>query len=277
MAARFPAEAPIGVYDSGVGGVSVLRELRVALPAEDFLYAADTAWCPYGGRSAEEIVERAVTVTDFLLDRGVKLVVVACNTATVAAVGALRAQYPISFVGMEPAVKPAAARTRTGVVGVLATGASLAADRFQGLVARHAQGVQVVTQPCHGLVDRIEAGDLAGPATVALVERYVRPLIDAGADTIVLGCTHYLFVRPLIAAAAGPDVELVDTGRAVARRTSELLAGEHLLRTTARAGEEAWASSDAGRARPVLAQLWGTDLTVEPIPGHAPAGARRDQ
>jgi glutamate racemase len=256
------------VYDSGVGGVSVLRELRTVLPAEDLLYAADTAWCPYGGRPAEQIVERAVAVTDFLLEQGVKLIVVACNTATIAAVGALRAQYPVAFVGMEPAVKPAAARTRSGVVGVLATGASLAGDRFQGLVARHARGVEVVTQPCHGLVERIEAGDVDGPVTTALVERYVRPLLDAGADTIVLGCTHYPFVRPLIAAAAGPDVALVDTGRAVARRTRDVLTGEGLLRREDRSGTETWASSDAERAAPVLAALWGTDVVVEPM--HAP-------
>ncbi len=257
--------APVGVYDSGVGGVSVLQDLRAALPAEDLLYAADTAWCPYGGRPAEQIVARAVAVTDYLLDRGAKLIVVACNTATIAAVGTLRAQYPVSFVGMEPAVKPAAARTRSGVVGVLATGASLAGDRFQGLVARHARGVRVVTQPCHGLVDRIEAGDLDGPVTAALVDRYVRPLVEAGADTIVLGCTHYLFVRPLIAAVAGPGVELVDTGRAVARRAGELLAGEGLLELERRAGTVRWASSEPERARPVLAQLWGDDVVVEAI------------
>ncbi len=266
MVPRSPSEAPVGVYDSGVGGLSVLRDLRAALPAEDLLYAADTAWCPYGGRPAEEIVDRAAAVTDYLLDQGAKLIVVACNTATIAAVGTLRSQYPISFVGMEPAVKPAAARTRSGVVGVLATGASLAGDRFQGLVARHAGGVQVVTQPCHGLVDRIEAGDLDGPATAALVERYVRPLVEAGADTIVLGCTHYLFVRPLIAAVAGPGVELVDTGRAVARRTRELLEGESLLQPGRRPGTERWASSDPDRAGPVLAALWGiADLTVARI------------
>jgi glutamate racemase len=220
----------------------VLRELRALLPAEDFIYYSDSGHCPYGGKPREAIVARAVAITETLAARGAKLVVVACNTATIAAVEHLRETFPLPFVGMEPAVKPAVAATRSGVVGVLATGAALAGEKFLRLIQAHARDVRVITQPCPGLVEQVEAGDLDGGRTRALAERYVGALIGQGADTIVLGCTHYPFLRPLIAALAGPGVTLLDTGAAVARQVRRVLERESLLRS-AGGGRIEWLTS----------------------------------
>lgn len=213
----------IGVFDSGVGGLSVLRELVQHLPQARFVYVADSAHCPYGGKSAGAITARAMAITDFLIGRGAEQIVVACNTATIAAIEALRASHALNFVGMEPAVKPAVAATRSGVVGVLATGAALAGSKLLKLIDAHAGAVRIITQPCPGLVERVEAGDLDGPSTRALLARHVQPLLAAGADTLVLGCTHYPFLRPVIAELAGSGVTLLDTGAAVARRSASLL------------------------------------------------------
>lgn len=249
--------APVGVFDSGVGGLSVLRELRRLLPDEDFLYYADSAHCPYGGKPLVEIQARAAAITEELLAAGCKLIVVACNTATIAAVEHLRANYPVPFVGMEPAVKPACALTRSGVVGVLATGAALGGEKFHRLVAQHAAGVRVITQPCPGLVECVEGGELDGPRVVELVERYVRSLVRSGADVIVLGCTHYPFLRPVVQDVAGPGVTLLDTGEAVARQARRLLERDGLLRAAGdRGGHLAWrTSADAAELRPVVERL----------------------
>ena len=236
-------QSAIGIFDSGVGGISVLREIRQLLPAENFIYYADSGHCPYGGKPREAIIARANFITDFMLARQVKMVVVACNTATIAAVESLRDTYPIPFVGMEPAVKPAAAVTRSGVVGVLATGAALAGEKFHRLVAQHAQGIRVITQPCPGLVDCVEHGDLCGPDVRALVQKFTAPLLAQGADTLVLGCTHYPFLRPLIADVVGPAVTLLDTGAAVGRQVRRVLEKEQLLNTNSAAGQIEWHTS----------------------------------
>lgn len=263
---------PIGVFDSGLGGLSVLRELVTALPAEDFIYVADSAHCPYGVKTAEAIIERAVTLTDFLLGQGVKLIVVACNTATVAAVGFLRARYPIDFVGMEPAIKPAAAATHSGVVGVLSTGVTASGERLQRLIRDHAQGTQVLTQPCPGLVEQVEAGDLEGESTRVLLQRYIAPLLVAGADTLVLGCTHYAFLKPQITQIVGCDIALIDTGAAVARRCAAVLAQNDLLAAQAGQGALHWYSSgEPANMERIGARLWGRALQVAAIPTAAPA------
>lgn len=249
--------APVGVFDSGVGGLSVLRELRRLLPDEDFVYYADSANCPYGGKPLVEIQSRAAAITEELLAAGCKLIVVACNTATIAAVEHLRANYPVPFVGMEPAVKPACALTRSGVVGVLATGAALGGEKFHRLVAQHAAGVRVITQPCPGLVESVEGGELDGPRVAELVALYVKPLVRSAADVIVLGCTHYPFLRPIIQEAAGPSVTLLDTGEAVARQTRRLLERDGLLRAAGQGGGRLeWrTSADADELRPVVERL----------------------
>lgn len=236
-------QSPIGIFDSGVGGISVLRELRQLLPCENMIYYADSGHCPYGGKPREAILARANAITDFMLARQVKLVVVACNTATIAAVESLRDTYPIPFVGMEPAVKPAAAATRTGVVGVLATGAALAGEKFHRLVAQHAQGVRIITQPCPGLVECVEQGNLDGARVRQLVEQYTAPLLVQGADTLVLGCTHYPFLRPLIAEVVGSGVTVLDTGAAVARQVRRVLEREKLLNADVAAGQIEWHTS----------------------------------
>jgi glutamate racemase len=245
MAGLFVNNAPIGIFDSGVGGISVLREVQRLLPREPLIYYADSGHCPYGGKPREEIIARACAITEFLLARGAKLIVVACNTATIAAVEHLRATYPVPFVGMEPAVKPAVAHTRSGVVGVLATGAALAGEKFHRLVAQHAQGVRMITQPCPGLVECVERGDLEGAEPRRLVAQYTAPLLAAGADTLVLGCTHYPFLRSLIAQQVGPGVSLLDTGEAVARQTRRVLERESLLNDHGDGGIEWHTSGDA--------------------------------
>ena len=198
------AGAPIGVFDSGVGGLSVLREIRRELPFEDLLYVADSGHAPYGDKSPEAIEARATAIAEFLIGEGAKAVVVACNTATGAAARLLRARYPVPIVAMEPAVKPAVELTRTGVVGVLATRRTLASNSFTVLLGRIGGAAEILLQPCPGLVERVEAGDLDGDATRALLRDYLGPLIERGADTIVLGCTHYPHLRPLIGELAGP-------------------------------------------------------------------------
>ncbi|NWK54588.1 glutamate racemase [Verrucomicrobiaceae bacterium N1E253] len=215
--------APIGILDSGLGGLSVLNEIRTLMPGEDVIYFGDSAWCPYGPRHPEEIQRRVIAITDVLIEQNCKLVVIACNSATISAVEALRATYPIPFVGMEPAVKPAATLTRSGTVGVLATEASLAGEKFHRLVHDHADGVRVITRPCPNFVQLVEQGELSGPRAKAIVEEETIPLLESGADVLVLGCTHYPFLKPLIEEVAGPNIHILDTGSAVAHRVLQLL------------------------------------------------------
>lgn len=244
-----PAACPIGVFDSGVGGLSVLRHIRAQLPHEHLLYFADSGHAPYGDKTEQFVVDRALVVTAFLLAQGAKALVVACNTATVAAIKAVRARYPeLPVVGVEPGLKPAAAATRNGKVGVLATARTLKGEKFLQLreqisAASHAE---FMLQAAVGLVDQIELGDLQAPAIHAMLERYVAPLLDQGADTLVLGCTHYPFVRSgieqVLAAHHRQDVVLIDTGDAVARQLVRLLDAGALLRTPSPASSNAPAS-----------------------------------
>ncbi|HET9949660.1 MAG TPA: glutamate racemase, partial [Longimicrobiales bacterium] len=255
--------APIGVFDSGVGGLSVLREIRRELPAEDLLYVADSGYAPYGDKPAELVLARSVAVVDFLVATGAKAVVVACNTATGVAVDALRARHDLPIVAIEPAVKPAAARTRSGAVGVLATTQTLAGPKFARLVAAHANGVRVIPRPAPDLVDLVEAGDLASERTGALVRAAVHPLVEQGVDTIVLGCTHYPFLASVIAEAAGPGVTVVDSAVPVARQVRRRLAEAALLRPgPARGSERFWTTGALERVGPVVERLWGAPVEV---------------
>ena len=213
----------IGVFDSGVGGFTVLRELHAMLPTARLRYLADTAYAPYGNRSPDEIRARSVAVTEHLIERGAELIVVACNTATAHAIEALRARWPtLPFVGTEPGIKPAVAATRNGRIGLLATPATAASLRLQALIERHASGRSVVVQGCAGIVDRIEAGDLDSLELRALVDGYCAPLCAAGVDTALLGCTHYPLIEPLWRAALGDGVQLLRIETAVARRAAAL-------------------------------------------------------
>ncbi|MFZ5756888.1 MAG: glutamate racemase [Pseudomonadota bacterium] len=255
--------APVGVFDSGVGGLSVLREIRRALPGENLIYVADSGHAPYGDQPSEFIEGRASAVVRFLLDAGAKAITIACNTATVVAVEKLRAWSPVPIVAIEPAIKPAAAATKSGVIGVLATRATLASGNVSRLVALHASQLQVHLQPCSGLVEQVERGDLSGPETRALVAQYVEPLLAQGVDTLVLGCTHYPFLEPLIRDIAGPGVAILDPAPAVARELARRLDTQHLRNAGTLPGSETFFSSgEPAHAQRVMPLLWGQDLTV---------------
>jgi glutamate racemase len=217
----------VGIFDSGVGGLSVLRHLRAQLPGADLLYLADAAHVPYGPRPLAEVRHFAEAIARFLLDQGAQAVVVACNTASAAGLKHLRFTFPeVPFVGMEPAVKPAAEQTRTGVVGVLATPATFQGELFNSVVERFAQGVRVIPQICPGLVEQIEAGELNSPATEAMLRGWVEPLLAQNIDALVLGCTHYPFVIPLLEKIGGPGVRVIDPAPAVARQAVRVLNGQ---------------------------------------------------
>ncbi|WP_460149373.1 glutamate racemase [Pseudomonas sp. S3_E10] len=249
--------APVGVFDSGVGGLSVLDEIQQLLPHESLLYVADGGHIPYGEKTPAFILERSRRVAEFFRAKGAKAFVIACNTATVAAVADLRQDYPDwSLVGMEPAVKPAAAATRSGVVGVLATTGTLQSAKFAALLDRFATDVQVITQPCPGLVELIETGDLNSRALRQLLLGYIRPLLSAGCDTIILGCTHYPFLKPLLAQMLPPSIILIDTGAAVARQLKRLLGERDLLAVGPPEPAQFWTSGDVRHLRNILPTLW---------------------
>lgn len=258
------SSAPVGVFDSGVGGLSVLAEINRLLPNESLLYVADCGHVPYGEKSPEFIRERCRRVADFFQTQGVKAVVLACNTATVAAAADLRERFPHwPLVGMEPAVKPAAAATRSGVVGVLATTGTLQSAKFAALLDRFATDVRVVTQPCPGLVERIESGDLESPELRQLLQGYVDPLLAAGCDTIILGCTHYPFLKPLLAHMVPASVAIIDTGAAVARQLQRLLAESALLATGPARPTQFWTSADPRHLQHILPLLWKPSDNVQ--------------
>lgn len=261
------AEYPIGVFDSGVGGLSVLREIRRELPGEDLLYVADSLHAPYGDKPEQLIEARSVAICEFLLSRHAKAIVVACNTATGAAIATLRARFSMPIIAMEPAVKPAVSGTKSGVVGVLATSRTLSSENFAKLSVRFGADADILVQACPGLVEQVEAGDLCGNKTRVLLEQYLRPLLERGADTIVLGCTHYPFLAPFIREIAGPGIAIIDPNAAIARELRRRLASAALLSQRARAGtEQFWTSDAPGKASPVIAQLWQAHITVQSLP-----------
>ncbi|HRZ23090.1 MAG TPA: glutamate racemase [Candidatus Contendobacter sp.] len=258
---------PIGVFDSGVGGLSVLRRIRADLPHETLLYVADSGHAPYGSKPVDFVARRAFAITEFLLDQGAKAVVVACNTATAAAIARLRAHFNLPIIGIEPALKPAVAETRSGVVGILATSNTVRSDKFADLLDQHGHRARVMVQPCPGLADCVEHGELSGPRPRALLERYLEPLLAAGADTLVLGCTHYPFLTPLIQRLVGPDVTILDPSPAVARQLRRRLEAAELLADGRAVGGERYFTSGAPEptAR-LMARLLGQPVTVEILP-----------
>jgi glutamate racemase len=266
------AHAAIGVFDSGLGGLSVLKAIRAELPAEDVLYFADSGYAPYGDRDEAFIVDRAMTAVAFLVQRGAKAVVIACNTATVVAARQLREAFGIPIVAMEPAIKPAVELSRNKVVGVLATSRTVASPSVASLVARYGQGADVRLQACPGLVAQVEQGDLDGLHTRELVAQYLAPLLAAGADTLVLGCTHYPFLLPVIQELAGPDVRVVESSAAVAReiarRTQNL---RHPLDGIRMGATYFYTTADPVEAQMRITALWGQPVLVQPVlPDHNP-------
>lgn len=265
--------ASIGVFDSGVGGLSVLREIRHLLPVEDLNYVADSAHVPYGEKSREFVEQRAVAISQFLIAQGAKAIVVACNTATSAAIATLRARFPLPIVGVEPALKPAAEVTRSSIIGVLATKATLRGAKFHQLQERVAANVQVLMQACEGWVELVEAGDLTSPKARALVKRQVLPLIERGADTLVLGCTHYPFLVPLIREVAGPDVHVIDPSPAVARELKRRIESANLLSAARENGRENfWTTGHPERVNRLISVLWGRECEVGQILLPSPNG-----
>jgi glutamate racemase len=263
----------IGMFDSGVGGLSVWREMVRLAPGVDTVYVADQAHVPYGTRELAEVRRLSEAITRFLLGEGASMVVVACNTASAAALHHLRQAFPaVQFVGMEPAVKPAVAQSRSGVVGVLATPATFQGELFTSLVQRYAGSANVVTQVCPGLVEAVEAGELDSQGTRALVRTCLTPLLEAGADQLVLGCTHYPFLRRTIEEAAGGDVAVIDSSAAVARQAV------HVLRSSLVDYEAAGSGSGEGRGARYVFYTTGEVAAfaglLERLVGPAPAESR---
>jgi len=259
-------QGPIGIFDSGVGGLSVLREIRAMLPAESTYYVADSANAPWGDKPPSFVRDRGLKIAQFLVEQGVKAIVIGSNTGTAGSAEALRSALSIPVVGIEPGIKPAAAATRSRVVGAIVPAAVSESDRLASLLDRFGSEVEVVIQPVPGLVEHVEAADLDGPEVKRMVEGYIRPMLDAGADTIVLGSTHYVFLKPVISQLAGPDVTLIETGAAVARRLASVLA-EHRLEATGREGEERfWTSGDPVTSARVMSALLGRSVEVEKLP-----------
>jgi glutamate racemase len=261
------SNAPVGVFDSGVGGLSVLREIRRQLPHENLIFVADQAHVPYGPRSLAEVRAFSEAITRYLLEQGAKLVVVACNTASAAALHGLRATFPdVPFVGMEPAVKPAAETTQSGVVGVLATPATFQGELYASVVERFANGVSLLPNTCVGLVEQIEAGQLNGSRTRAILENALTPMLAAGIDTVVLGCTHYPFVIPQIEQIVGPGVRVIDPAPAIARQVGRLLAERGLANTTDDAGTIQFRTTgDAAALARQIARLLGEDHPIQTV------------
>ncbi len=262
------SDRPIGIFDSGVGGLSVLRAIRQQLPHEALIYLADQAHVPYGSRSLAEVRQFALGITRYLLSQGAKIIVVACNTASAAALYALREAFPeVPFVGMEPAVKPAAEQTLSGVVGVLATPATFQGALYASVVERFAQGVTLLQDTCPGLVAQIEAGELNTPETQHILEKALQPMLAQGIDTVVLGCTHYPFVIPLIQQIVGSRVRVIDPAPAVARQVGRVLESLGLRRLPGETQPSArfLTSGDPLHLQTMLSRLLGEDGVVERV------------
>ncbi len=256
---------PIALYDSGVGGLSVLRAAQTALPHEHLLYFGDQANVPYGSRSLEELRAIAESSARFLLSQGAKLIVIACNTASAAALKHLRAVFPdVPFVGMEPAVKPAAEQSQTRKVGVLATPSTFHGELYASVVERFAKDVEIFQSTCPGLVKQIEKARLNTPKTRRILEEAVLPMLDAGADTLVMGCTHYPFVIPLIEKIAARRARVIDPSPAVARQTARVLAERSLLNPSPEQGSLRFiTSSEPAAFEYALSRLLGMNAQAE--------------
>lgn len=259
-------DAAIGIFDSGVGGISVLRAIRSELPHENLIYLADSGNAPYGDREAAFILDRASKITEQLLMLGVKAIVVACNTASVVAIENIRSWCPVPVIAMEPAIKPASLSTRSGVIGVLATRQTLLSANVARLCKVYGQQVEILLQAGRGLVEQVEQGDLSSDTTRQLLAECLSPLLMAGADTIVLGCTHYPFLANLISQIAGPNVAIVDSGAAVAKEVTRRL-GHHRIAVDAASTANTifFSSAPASEAGKIISTLWGQSVKVHDL------------
>ena len=257
---------PIGIFDSGVGGLSVARSIRDTLAGEDLLYIADSLHAPYGDKSPAFVTERACSLVEFLLARNAKAIVVACNTATVSTIQQLRQHFSVPIIGVEPGVKPAASQTQSGVVGVLATEQTVNSESFKRLVARFNGHAQIEIQACPGLAEQVEKMAVDTQETQALLHSYLSPLIAKGADTIVIGCTHYSFLVPLIRRMLGADVRVLDTHMAVAKEVARRLQQENIATSKELSSSHCfWTSDDVTGASELFSTLWGAPLRVSAL------------
>jgi glutamate racemase len=267
------SNAPVGIFDSGLGGLSVLRAVRAALPDERLIYAADSLYAPYGERDDDFIADRTLAIGEWLVSQGAKALVVACNTATSQSIAQTRERLPIPVIGVEPGIKPAALSSQTRVVGVLATAVTLRSARFQALAERHTGDCRFILQPGHGLVQAVERCDTDSPELLALLRSYVQPMLDANADTLVLGCTHYPFLDEAIRSIAGNRLTLVDTSVAIARQLERQLdsfglraaPGQTHAQPQAIELPRFYSTSDGLALRQLAASLLGLDVAVEHV------------
>ena len=260
-----PFTNAIGVFDSGVGGLSVLRAIRDALPAENLVYVADSGHAPYGDKSEAHITQRTLTVGNWLASSGVKAITVACNTATVVAIRHLREQTHIPVVAIEPAIKPATNTTRSGVVGVLATTQTLQSESVARLCQEHGEGKRILLQACPGWVEAVEQADLHSSHTEALLRQFVEPLMEQGVDTLVLGCTHYPFLRDALQRIVGDDVTLIDPADAVANELTRRLGNNRRLGANRIGTTRFFTTGEVARVQHAVAHLWGDQAIVKAL------------
>ena len=259
------AGGAIGVFDSGIGGLSVLHHIREQLPQEDLVFFADQRHVPYGSRSVTEIRAFSGAIARFLLDKGAKIIVVACNTASAAALTFMRNTVPdVTIIGMEPAVKPAAANTRTGKIGVLATPGTFDSARYAGLLVQYAGEISVFEDPCRGLVELIEQGQFEGPEVEDILHDATGPMLRAGIDTLVLACTHYPFVLPVIRRIVGPETAIIDPAPAVSQQTRRMLQRDLLLTSSKNTGQvKIITTGNTSKLASIVSQLLKTEYSVD--------------
>ncbi len=254
---------PIGIFDSGVGGLSVARSIRRKLPDEDLIYIADSFYAPYGDKSKEFIFLRSSYIFDYLISRNVKAIVVACNTVTVSVIDNLRYKYSIPIIGVEPGIKPAVAVSKSGIVGVLATEQTVNSISFRNLINRFTDHARIETQSCPGLVELVETQKIEGQEIRFMLEKYVTPMLDKGADTIVMGCTHFAFLTKILREIIGSELKIINTHQAVAAETSRRLNVNNLLTLGTQGGDEEFLSSNVHKNTSLLFEkLWGEQVAV---------------
>ena len=256
-------QKPIGIFDSGLGGLSICRAINNILPKENLMYFADLEFSPYGNKSKESIAERSEYIVNFLIEQGCKLIVVACNTATVNSISMLRSKYSIPIIGVEPAIKPAALESKSGVIGVLATKQTLKSDSFQQLAARYSNVVKIETKACPDFVGLVENLEHESEAAIKTAERYIRPLLSTGCDQIILGCTHFSYLRSAIRKAVGNEADIVDTAVPVAKEVKRKLHHFNILRKSDFIGDtKFWTSGCSKKTEDSMSQLWGQEINV---------------
>ena len=260
------SSCPIGVFDSGVGGLSILSKIHHLMPSEELIYLADSHHAPYGQKDVDYIQARCLSIMDFFQSQNVKAVVVACNTATAAAVSMLRERYSMPIVGMEPALKPAVAESRSGVVGVLATSGTIDSEKFIDLTSQYAEHVELITTACPGLVELIEGMVSDKPELVRLLEKYTQLFRANGGDTLVLGCTHYSLITELIVEVVGSQVKVVDTGDAVAKELQRRLQANNVVASAGPKNSVTFFSSgNLDTQSELISHYWGNSVEVRAI------------